>query len=30
MQVDLPTFKQETDRALRMAAEKAATATHTE
>jgi AhpD family alkylhydroperoxidase len=30
MQVDLPTFKQETDRALRMAAEKAGTAPHAE
>jgi len=30
MQVDLSTFKAETDRAMRMAAEKASTATHTE
>lgn len=30
MQVDLPTFKAETDRAMRMAAEKAGAAAHTE
>ena len=30
MQVDLSTFKAETDRALRMAAEKAGTAAHAE
>ncbi len=30
MQVDLSTFKEETDRVLRLAAEKAGTASHTQ